>query len=176
MAHYLTHRGPDFFSPSQSKIHAWRNNSKVTRIKVKKRGQMKTTNSTIWTSFTWATQSLPSVTSPGTTCTSVSILMLNTHIKYSANYNESSCKKEKRKRKTCNAMVPGRVSITEQTNFQRAKERHQGCRVPPGVEGRNSNTNLPFRTVTFSDDLCYLDFFTWSGIKKQLICGQNAWK
>lgn len=57
-------------------------------------------------------------------------------------------------------MVPGRVSITEQTNFQRAKERHQGCRVPPGVEDRNSNTNLPFRTVTFSDDLCYLDFFT----------------
>lgn len=57
-------------------------------------------------------------------------------------------------------MVPGRVSITEQTHFQRAKERHQGCRVPPRVEGRNSNTNLPFRTVTFSDDLCYLDFFT----------------
>lgn len=40
-------------------------------------------------------------------------------------------------------MVPGRVSITEQTHFQRAKERHQGCRVPLGWRVETATPTCP---------------------------------
>lgn len=55
-----------------------------------KKGPKEMKNFLMPVSFSQATQSLPSIISPSTACMSVSMLMLNTHIKYSTNYSDTS--------------------------------------------------------------------------------------
>lgn len=68
---------------------------------------------------------------PGVSCTAVSVLMLNTHIKYSTNYSATSPAKVRSRSRSRSAWEAER---SRTNTAPRAKERRNGCQVPRGAQ------------------------------------------
>lgn len=125
--------------------------TQVLDIYIYKKSRNKTNISTS-TSFSQAIRSLPSApppfTPPGVSCTAVSALMLNTHIKYSTNYSATSPAKVRSRSRSRSAWEAER---SRTNTAPRAKERRNGCQVPRGGGATITSSGSCFPLNTLPD-------------------------